>query len=38
MKNNKYKDVTHTVQQVGREMLLIKELYSWVYEADVVKA
>ena len=32
-----YKNVRYTIQQVGRETLLIKELVSWVYEADVVK-
>ncbi|MCL2814379.1 MAG: M23 family metallopeptidase [Oscillospiraceae bacterium] len=31
------KNVKYTVKQVGREVLLIAEINSWVYEADVVK-
>src|SRR5690625_267081 len=31
---NKYKNKTYTIQQVGKDDVLIKELYSWVRKSD----
>ena len=34
----RYKDQPYTVQQVMTDRVLIKELYSWVWTNDVIKA